>query len=189
MLHDNCVSSIVFDYTGHGASSPHGTIGRMKKDGEAAYAALVAQFPNSRRCVMSFSMGAGPMLEAINRFSPAPDCVIVTSAFSSLRDWTVSFAHAPRWSTYLFADLWNNVENVKNVRSPILVMHSRADHVNAFLMGEKIFVAAPEPKHFAALDAFRHNDSYRSPGIGWWGPVIGFARFGMVEQNPPPSTQ
>jgi alpha-beta hydrolase superfamily lysophospholipase len=174
LLAAHCITSLMFDYSGHGASSPHGSIGHMKKDAQAAYAGFVARIPDGRRCVMSFSMGAGPMLEAITRFKPAPDCVVVASAFTSARDWSVAFAHVPRALTYLMTDIWDNERNIAAVRSPILIVHSASDEINPFEMGKRLFAAAPRPKSFAPLENLSHNSSYRKPTEKWWAPAMAF---------------
>ena len=182
-LYDNCLSSMVFDYSGHGRSSPHGTMAHLEVDSESAYQDFVTRFPRERRCVMSFSMGAGPMLDAIGHMKPAPDCVVIASAFTSLRDFGA--AHGmPRALMYLMADVWDNARNVKRVRSPILVVHSRADRTIPFAMGEAIYAAAPEPKQLVLLDGFSHNTPYADPALNWWPQVIEFVSAGAPPGTP-----
>jgi len=172
-LYDHCISSVVFDYSGHGNSSRPGTIGYLNDDAIPAYSTFVAQFPGERLCVLGHSMGNGPLLESLPRFSPPPSCVVVANAFSSLRD-----AGRKRGTSvfllYAVPDAWDNVENARLVRVPLLVVYSDADTVNPPAMGQRIFEAAPEPKQRAVLHGFPHNALYRPPTDAWWEPVLRF---------------
>src|ERR1051326_6172099 len=86
-LHESCISSMVFDYSGHGRSSPPGTIANLNADAASAYAVFPKACPGwVRRCLLSHSMGGGPMLYAATRSKMSPDCVVIASPFTSLRD-------------------------------------------------------------------------------------------------------
>jgi alpha-beta hydrolase superfamily lysophospholipase len=172
-LYDHCISSVVFDYSGHGESSRPGTIERVNEDGIPAYAAFAAQFPGERLCVLGHSLGNGPMLESIPRFISPPSCVVVANAFSSLRD-----AGRKRGTSifllYAIPDVWDNVENVRRLKIPLQVVYSDADTVNPPAMGQRIFEAASEPKRLAVLHGFAHNALYQKPAEEWWTPVLQF---------------
>jgi alpha-beta hydrolase superfamily lysophospholipase len=174
-LYDHCVSSVVFDYSGHGDSTRPGTIGHLNEDAIPAYATFVSQFPGERLCVLGHSMGNAPLLESLPRFSPPPSCVVLANAFSSLRD-----AGRKRGTStfllYAIPDAWDDIENAKLVRVPLLVVYSDADTVNPPDMGQRIFEAAPEPKQLAVLHGFPHNALYRTPTDEWWAPALRFLR-------------
>ena len=172
-LRTHCVDSLVFDYTGHGNSSPGGSVERVDRDAAAAYAYFVATAGADRRlCVLGHSMGNGPMLDALPMFTPAPSCVVVGNPLSSLRDWGA--AHVSSLMRYLIPDVWNSLANVARAVSPILVVHSRDDTVNPIEMGRRVFAAAPEPKYFVELASLRHNALYRAPDMAWWMPTVNF---------------
>ncbi len=174
LLYDRCVSSLVFDYSGHGASSPPGTIGNLKDDALAAYSFFASRFGGeTRRCVLGHSMGNGAMLAAIAEFQPRPACVVVANAFSSLRDLAARFG-TPRFVVFFIPDDWDNVINVAGVHVPLLIVTSDADSVNPATMGKRIFDAAAQPKRLLVLHGFRHNALYRTPAAGWWSPVLAF---------------
>jgi uncharacterized protein len=172
-LHDHCISSVVFDYSGHGDSSRPGTISHLNEDTVPAYSTFASKFPSERLCVLGHSMGNSPLLASIDRFNPSPACVVLANAFSSLRDagrihGTSSFL------LYAIPDTWDNVENVKLVRTPLMVVYSDADEVNPPAMGQHIFDCALQPKQLVVLHGFPHNALYRTPTDEWWAPVIRF---------------
>jgi len=172
-LYDHCISSIVFDYSGHGNSSRPGTIGHLNEDAIPAYATFLAQFPDERLCLLGHSMGNSPLLESLPHFRPPPSCVVVANAFSSLKDQGRKRGTS-RALLYLIPDAWDNVKNVKLVRVPLLLVYSDADTVNPPDMGRQIFESAPEPKQLAVLHGFPHNALYRAPTEEWWAPVLRF---------------
>ena len=47
----------------------------------------------------------------------------------------------------LYKDKFENKKNIKNINSPILVMHGEADQIVPFSMGKKIYEIANEPKY------------------------------------------
>ncbi len=172
-LYDHCVSSLVFDYTGHGDSSRPGTITHLDEDALPAYTTFASQFSGERLCILGHSMGNGPLLESVARFNPPPACVVVANAFSSLRD-----AGRKHGSSaillYMIPDAWNNLENAKRIHVRLMVVYSDADTVNPPAMGQSIFDAAPQPKQLAILHGFPHNALYKTPTDAWWAPVLRF---------------
>jgi len=180
-LYDHCVSSLVFDYSGHGNSSRPGTIANLNDDAIAAYSYFASTFgKETRLCVLGHSMGNAPLLESLPRFQPAPSCVVVGSAFSSLRD---AGAHGPhslrgplRLLIYIMPDDWDNVKNIAHNHVPLLVIHSDTDSVNPIEMGKEVFAAAPQPKQMVVMHGFKHNAVYQSPDEAWWAPVFQFVK-------------
>jgi alpha-beta hydrolase superfamily lysophospholipase len=172
-LYEHCISSVVFDYSGHGDSSRPGTISHLNEDAIPAYANFVSQFPGERLCVLGHSMGNAPLLESLPRLRPAPSCVVLANAFSSLRDTGRRRGTSPLL-LYAIPDAWDDVENARRVHVPLLVVYSDADKVNPPSMGQSIFEAAPGSKQLAVLHGFPHNALYRAPTDDWWMPVLRF---------------
>jgi len=53
---------------------------------------------------------------------------------------------------------YNTIEHVRNVRCPVLVIHSADDEITPFSQGVALYEAAPEPKSFVKLRG-GHNDA------------------------------
>lgn len=175
LLYDHCISSMTFDYSGDGNSTGRGSVENLDQDAVAAYQFFAARFDSQERlCVLGFSMGNAAMLQSVGKFRPVPSCMVIASAISSGRESAEYHWKIPKIFMAIVPDTWNNVENVSQVRSPVLVLHSDADRVNPVWMGQKIFEAAPQPKRLAILHGLRHNAAYKSPSEQWWQPAIQF---------------
>ena len=181
LLHDHCISSVVFDYSGDGDSSPPGTVRNLHQDAIAAYALFHKRFAATGRvCTLGFSMGNAVLLDAYTEFHPAPACMIVGGAFSSARDGAVHAWGIPEWMAHVLPDQWNNVAAISRGHPPLLVVHSDADRANPIWMGERIYQAAPEPKQFVILHGLPHNAACRGAIEQWWTPVITFIEEGGI---------
>jgi fermentation-respiration switch protein FrsA (DUF1100 family) len=179
LLHDHCISSVVFDYSGSGDSSPPGTVTNLHEDAIGAYTLFQARFGgNSRLCVLGFSMGNAVLLDAYTEFHPAPAYLIIGSAFSSARAGAVHAWGIPEWMAHALPDQWNNVAAISRSHPPLLVLHSDADQANPLWMGERIYQAAPQPKRLVILHDLGHNAAYRGAIEQWWAPAITFIEEG-----------
>ena len=175
-LHDHCIATLVFDYTGSGDSPRPASFTAVNADVPAAYEFARRTFgPKARLFVMGHSMGNAPMLESLPRFSQPPQGIIVASAFSSLRSST---ARQPGFVVFAWVmpDVWNNISAVRAVHGPLLVLHSDTDQINPVKEGRDVFAVAHEPKSLIIVHGFTHNAPFNNPSEGWWGPVLQFMR-------------
>ncbi|MGY3693276.1 alpha-beta hydrolase superfamily lysophospholipase [Bradyrhizobium sp. USDA 3240] len=175
-LHDKCVSSLVFDYSGHGRSSPPGTIDNINDDSVAALDAFLKLFPaDGRRCLLSHSLGGGPLLYAATHSDAKPDCIIVASPFSSLRDIAIR-GGAPEQAMLKLPDVWNNVDAASHVSIPLLWVHSRSDKTIPVDLGQRVYDAKSGTKTSSVIDGFDHNAIYKEMPDAIWSPIIAFAK-------------
>jgi uncharacterized protein len=171
-LHDHCVSSMVFDFSGYGDSSKPGTIYNMNQDAVSAYSYFALRFADTtRRCALGHSLGNGPMLQELPLFRPAPACAVDANGFSAFRD-----LHASRFMTYLFPREWDNMRSVAGDHPPLLVVSSDGDRRIPFSMGQRVFQAASQPKMMLIEHGFPHDALFTDPSDTWWTPVLAFLR-------------
>lgn len=173
-LATGCVTSLVFDYSGHGRSAGPGTVAHLNADAIAAYQTFVSLFPSSeRRCIMSHSLGAGPLVHALARVQPKPSCVVLASPYSSLRDLAVQ-GGLPRPLRLLLPNAWDNVDGVRDAAAPMLWVHSRSDATIPFELGGRVFTAYLGPKTAEAVDGYGHNAIYQDTPEAIWSPIVRF---------------
>ena len=174
-LGGQCVSSMVFDYAGHGSSTGKPSIGVLNADAAAAWPAFVGRFPGVRRCVLGHSMGNAPMLHAYPGFAPQPDCVIDANAFSSVADMAAA-SGAPGPLLFLLHGVWDNKAAIAAVHAPLMVIRSDADAVVPPAIGQRLAAAAPAGAIRVTAHGFTHDAIYEQPAGGWWSPVLAFIR-------------
>ncbi len=188
-LYKHCVSSLVFDPTGSGDSSRSASYGRVNQDAASAYVFARAIFSGSRLYVLGHSLGAAELLHAEPGFSPQPSGVIVANGFSSLRQFWAANGGAPILVS-LIPDWWDNVEAIRKVRAPLLMVHSDIDKVVPLVEAQQVYQAAPTPKSFALVHGFPHNGLRRDPSMAWWSAPLAF--MGSPGESsvklPPPSS-
>ena len=113
------------------------------------------------------------MLEAIPKFSAPPDGVVVANAFTSLQESSRAHTGGFLWlMTWLMPDWWNNVDAVRRVHSPLMIIHSESDEALPVEGARTIFEAASEPKKLQILQGFGHNALRKDPTDAWWGAPL-----------------
>jgi hypothetical protein len=95
------------------------------------------------------SVGAGSAVELAARKPVAG--LIMESAFTSAFRVVVPIPILP-------FDKFRNIDKIKRVKCPVLVMHGKGDEVVPFQHGQRLFSAAPEPKRSLWVDEASHND-------------------------------
>ena len=63
----------------------------------------------------------------------------------------------------LLKDKYENFKKIKNINSPILIMHGEKDTIVPFSMGEKMYQLANEPKYFYFTKHDDHMMVYNEP--------------------------
>lgn len=182
ILYHNGISSIVFDYSGHGGSTRKGSIKNLNEDACSAYSYFVSKFPGCRFYVLGFSLGNAPLLASIKSFNPAPAGIVVASPFSSLRElgrYSGKSNFLRRLIAEIIPDSWNNVDAIKENHVPLIVLHSDTDQSNPLFMGKNVFKAANEPKKFVLLHGLQHNAPINDSSKVWWDKVIEFIKNGV----------
>jgi len=160
LVHDKVnINIFIFDYRGYGRSG--GTISEegTYRDGAAAVDFLRNRYDVGAKQLILFgrSLGAAPALEAATIVPPL--AVILESPFASIRDMAREmFPVLPIGA--LLRTRYDNLEKVRKIKSPLLVLHGDHDEVVPFAQGKKVFDAAPEPKSFYTIVGAGHNNTY-----------------------------
>lgn len=150
-LHDAGFAVMGYDYEGYGTSEGIPGEKATYQDIAAAYRFLTEEqrVPPARIIIFGRSVGSGPAIDLASR-EPVGG-LIVQSGFTS------AFRVLTRVPLVPF-DRFRNLDKIKQVRCPVLVMHGRKDGVIPFYMGERLFAAAPEPKWSVWAPNAGHND-------------------------------
>lgn len=152
------LSVLIIDYRGYGQSEGRTTERGVYRDAEAAWRYLTEERDIAADNIVIFgrSMGASVASQLATQHQPL--ALIVESSFTSVPDiaqdlypwlpvrWLSRLSHATR-------------DHVRDVRCPVLIIHSRDDEIIPFRHGEEIFAAANEPRNLLAIRG-THNDAF-----------------------------
>ncbi|MEH2365676.1 alpha/beta hydrolase [Nostoc sp.] len=152
-LHAWGFSVFAFDYRGYGTSQGKSTESHAYEDINSAYNYLTKnlKIPPERIIVLGRSVGGG---SAVNLAMQKPVAgLIIESSFISAFQVIVPFRILP-------FDKFPNLDKIKKVKCPILVIHGKADNIIPFGHGEKLFKAAISPKLSLWVEEANHNDLF-----------------------------
>ncbi len=140
-----------YDYQGYGQSGGTPSETNAYADINTAYNYLTQnlQIPAKQILIYGRSIGSGPSVDLASR-QPVGG-LILESPFLSISRFLANFNIFP-------FDKFPNLAKIKQVRSPVLVMHGRKDKVIPFIQGEELYKAANPPKQNLWIDNADHND-------------------------------
>lgn len=160
-------SVFAYDYQGYGTSSGRPSEKNTYKDIDAAYEYLVKQLNVSADRIIAHgrSVGGAVAIDLASRRKLAG--LIVESSFVS------AFRAVTRIKVTPF-DKFNNIDKIKKVKCPVLMIHGRDDRIIGLWHSEKLFEAANKPKLKFWIDGAGHNNLLSKAGIRYWGIIEEF---------------
>jgi abhydrolase domain-containing protein 17 len=146
-----------YDYQGYGTSQGSPSEKGAYADIDAAYFYLTNTLgiPPERVVAYGRSLGGGPSVDLAAR-RPLRALVLESTFVTTFRVLT-------RFPLFPF-DRFRNIDKIKRVQCPVLVMHGTADSVVAYWHGPALFEAAPEPRKFWRAEGRGHLDLMDAPG-------------------------
>jgi alpha-beta hydrolase superfamily lysophospholipase len=146
LLWQHGISSIVFDYSGFGNSSGKATIQTLREDVIAAWNFFHEKVDNNvDKYLLGLSLGTGFLLEASSSLTSKIRGLILIAVYSSARDYVLLKKILPSLA-FLFPNVYNNVQRIRSVQIPLLIVHSKSDEVFSSVMAQRVYTAANEPK-------------------------------------------
>jgi fermentation-respiration switch protein FrsA (DUF1100 family) len=164
LFHGLGLSCFAFDYRGYGRSTGRPTEAGTYLDAHAAYDWLtsVKGLGPDRIVLLGRSLGGSIAAHLAGRVPCG--ALAIESAFTSyLEVATGLYPYLPvRWfARFLYR--YDTLAYLKDVRCPVLVIHSRDDGLLPFELGVRLFEAAREPKRFVELVG-NHNAGFLLSG-------------------------
>jgi len=167
-------SVLAYDYRGYGTSDGTPSEKTAYEDIEAAYEYLVGKLgcPPERIIALGRSVGGAVAMHLACREKLAG--LILEGPFvTAFRVAT----HVP----LLPFDKFRNIDKIKEVHCPILIIHGKDDRIVPFWHGKKLFEAANEPKLKFWVDEAGHNDLFWVAGPRYWDIIKEFT--GVIQAN------
>jgi hypothetical protein len=151
-------STLIVDYRGYGGSTGTPSEEGTYRDAEAAWDYLRhARLARPRDVVIAGeSLGAAVATRLAAEVEPR--AVVLFSTFTSATDlgaevyWFLPVRLMSRIG-------YDNRENLKRIRAPVFIAHSRDDDIVPYAHGKRLYEAANEPKAFLEMRG-GHNDGF-----------------------------
>jgi fermentation-respiration switch protein FrsA (DUF1100 family) len=152
------LSVLIIDYRGYGESAGRTTEKGIYRDADAAWRYLIEDRGLSASDIVLFGRSLGASVASRLAAQYRPLALIVESSFTSVPDIAQElYPWLPaRWLSRLGHATG---DYVRDVRCPILVIHSRDDEIIPFHHGEAIFASANEPRTLLVIRG-THNDAF-----------------------------
>jgi uncharacterized protein len=172
---------LLFDYRGYGRSTGRPSEQGTYRDARAALSCLLGQPEGdaSRVFYLGESLGGAVALELALEHPPAG--LALLSTFTSVRD--MGRAHYPFVPTAVVPDAYPTLRRIRELRSPLLVLHGERDEIVPLSHGIALFDAAPEPKRMHVFPGLGHNDLVPLAGTDFAEEIASWAR-GLPRPSP-----
>lgn len=150
-LHNWGFSIFAYDYRGYGTSDGKPSERNAYQEASTVYLYLTQQLDILPEQIIVYgrSIGGGSATELATRYPVGG--LILESTFTSVFRVVVPFPLLP-------FDKFPNLNKLRKIFCPVLVMHGQADRIIPFGHGRKLYEAAPEPKAFLWIEGAGHND-------------------------------
>jgi fermentation-respiration switch protein FrsA (DUF1100 family) len=146
------------EYRGYGENSGKPSENGFYKDGQAAINFLSEQnIPKNKTILYGESLGCGLAVKFSTQYTF--EATILEAPYTSIAD--VASRHY--WylpAKLLVLDRFDIISIIKNIKSPLLVIHGEKDNVISINFGKKVFKSAPETKKAIFVSDAGHNNLY-----------------------------
>lgn len=158
IFHRLGLNVLLVDYRGYGRSEGRPNEAGLYRDATAAWQYLRQQKQVKPENIILFgrSMGGAVATELAARTRPGG--LILESSFSSATDMARKLFPLLSRITLLRYH-FDSVSRIKQVKSPIMVLHSPQDEIIPYELGRRLYAAAPGVKQFVELRG-DHNSGF-----------------------------
>ena len=145
---------LALDYRGYGGSEGTPSEEGLYLDAEAAFR-WIEENISGPIILMGESLGSGVAIEIARRHQV--DGLIIHAGYSSITE--VAQSHFPLIPIgVLLRDHYDSLSKIEELHCPKLFFHGKNDRIIPLRLGERLFLAAPEPKKWIAIENAAHND-------------------------------
>lgn len=158
MFHRLAYSTFIVDYRGYGRSTGSPSEEGTYRDALASWRHLTEQRGVRPGDIVLYGESLGAAVASWLAVRHPPRALVLASAFTSATDlgaqvyWFLPVRLISRIG-------YDNLANLRKIRAPVLIAHSRDDDIVPFSHGERLFAAAGEPKAFLEMRG-GHNSAF-----------------------------
>lgn len=161
-LRESGFSVLAVEYRGWGESSALVPSERsIHDDADIGWAELVRRQPDARkRVIFGHSMGGAVAVHLAARQAGrgAYGALILESTFTRIPDVAAQRLAIAGPVAEWTGQRMDSASRIARIDVPILMLHGDADRTVPFVLGQRLFALAPEPKRFIAMPGGSHSD-------------------------------
>lgn len=158
LFHQMGLNVLIVDYRGYGKSEGRPSEAGIYKDAVAAHDYLRTRRDIDQASIIGYgeSLGGAVVIDLATKKELA--ALVIDSSFTSAADMAQTIY--PFIPSFLLRTKLDSAVKVRDVAIPKLFIHSRADEVVPFRLGERLYQASASPKEFFELPGGGgHNDT------------------------------
>ena len=154
---------LVAEYRGYSGLPGKSTEAGLYADARADIKGLLAQGVRSEDIILfGHSLGAGVATQMAEEFHVGG--VVLLAPFLSIPTMAqLEFPYFP--AKYLALDRFENVEKMKNIHAPLLIVNGANDQVIPPAEGKQLYELANEPREFQSIPDRGHNDAFDDSAV------------------------
>ena len=161
-------------YRGYGKSEGDPDEDGIYQDGKAIFRYVSKELGFSDKNIVIFGRSIGTTV-AINtaQYKQIAGLILV-SPLTSGKDQAK--ASGLGLISSLAGNSFDNINKIKNIEAPVLVIHGTKDRVIPYSMGKEIFAAAKSRKKFIKIEGAGHNNLQDAYSQEYWSPIFSFLK-------------
>jgi len=188
-LYRQGISSLVYDYSGFGASGGSPSLTNAVADaGSAARLFADSAGKDARKVAMGSALGSTILLQAIDSVQPHVSGIVIEGVDASVKESAVRSGLMPKLVAPLVADIGDNVSAASRVRVPLLAIHSYADARVPIEDARRVVAAVPSQSSLVRHWRKGHSALLSSSRPCDWAPVLSFVKAGALPKTKIDST-
>ncbi len=164
-LTKNGFQIFIFDYSGFGYSEGNATRKNALEDAFSAFQFFenLDEIKNTPRIIYGQSFGGNLAIPVATRNQQKIEVLVIEGTFMNFKN--IGNYKIPVLGSLIISNNYNNRQNLKKFKKPILIIHSKEDKVVNLKLGKQIYKNANQPKEFFEIDKphisgirFYHNE-------------------------------
>ena len=140
----------IFDYRGYGKSEGKINEKNCYKDASSAYKYLLENKSLKEKDIIIFGRSLGGSIAAYLASKTKSKALIIESTFTSAKELAKDI-YSFLIPSFVIRYSFNTAKYLKNVKSPVLIIHSKDDEIISFKHGKTLYEIANEPKKMLVI--------------------------------------
>jgi fermentation-respiration switch protein FrsA (DUF1100 family) len=166
------VQVFIIDYRGYGRSEGRPTEEGLYLDAQAAWRYLVEERSQPPQSIVLFGRSLGGAVAVDLATRARPGGLILESTFTSMAE--MAGHHFPVVPRFLIRTRMDSLVKIGSIAVPKLHIHSPADEVVPYRLGQRLYEAGPNPKRFHEVPGAGHNETYLVGGASYMEAIRSF---------------